>query len=275
MNIPGQPQPPRFSPRSDNSESFADLAIVVAVKNGANTISECLASVFWPLANGAKLYVFDALSSDNTRDIVLDHCPQAHYTCENDSGLYFAWNNAVKTVGESFVYFINCDDSLYSSENLQTLISALRADDRLVAASGKTLMTRQDGVERFAGKPMLRDWFAFDMPIITPATVFSVAALRSIGGFSTAYRISSDYDMLLRLLKRYKHGAFVFHDLVITRFSLGGMSNNHRSYAFREIRAIIATNLALWQFVVHMLWYVWNESKRQLLLGYFVLRARR
>src|SRR3569833_549068 len=98
---------------------FHDLAIIIAVKNGAKTISETLESLASTIGAGARLYVYDSNSIDGTKDIVLSHYPHAHYTCENDGGLYFAWNNAIASVQEPFLFIINCDDTLRSAENLQ------------------------------------------------------------------------------------------------------------------------------------------------------------
>ena len=251
--------------------SFKDLAIVISVKNGEETLEACLNSISIPVSQGAILYIFDAFSTDGTKKMIQRKYPDAIYFCKKDKGLYYAWNNAIETVSEPFLFFINCDDTLYSSTNLLKLVKILRMDGQVVASSGQTLMTRQDGVDRCAGQKIIRDWFIGDMPIVTPATVYVVKALKSIKGFDTCYNISSDYDMILRLLKKYGPTKFVFSKLVLVRFSLGGMSNKNHSRAFSEIRMIILKRLGLMKYILHILWYITLILKRRLLAMYFKL----
>ena len=249
--------------------SFRSLAVVIAVKNGNETIGACIESLAPIISGGAQIYIYDSKSEDGTRESALSRHPDAIYIYKQDDGLYDAWNRAIRQVSEPLIFFINCDDTLYSSENFSILIRILEDNELLVAASGKTVMSRMDGKIRFSGEPLKRNWFVGDMPLITPATVFSVAALRSIHGFNMAYRISADYDMVLRLLRKYRWQAFYFSDIAITNFSLSGMSNKYRKQAFKEIRKIVKSNIGLAGLFLHSLSVVWIDIKRLLLRIYF------
>lgn len=254
--------------------SLNDLALVIAVKDGEKTIEACLHSLAPAVADGARLYVYDALSTDGTREIVERQFPAVHYVYEADGGLYFAWNRALHEVGEKYLFYINCDDEIVSVANLNALLERLRQTDSLFACGGKTVMTRQDGAVRYAGKAPQRDWYVGDMPIITPATVFSVKALRQCNGYDTNYRISADYDLVLRMLRRYGHRSFAFVDLPITCFSLGGMSNQLRGKAFAEIDTIIRKNLGVGKLQLHRLVCRWIGLKRAMLNVYFKLSGQ-
>lgn len=254
--------------------SLSKLAFVIAVKNGAETIEACLDSLAPALAEGAKLYVYDSLSTDETRSIVTSRFPQAKYTCKKDGGLYYAWNLAIVQVAEPYLFFINCDDVLHSIRNLCSILGDLQANSEAVASSGQTVMTRIDGATRYAGSRLTRDWFVGDMPIVTPATIFTVRALRELNGFDTRYRISADYDLALRMLARYGHQAVLFRPLHILRFSLGGMSNKYRQQAFTEIRHIVSSNLGQVKLAWHLLSYAKIELKRTLLNLYLTVRPK-
>ena len=143
-----------------------------------------------------------------------------------------------------------------------------------VASSGQTIMTRIDRATRCAGTRLTRDWFVGDMPIVTPATIFTVRALRELDGFDTQYRISADYDLALRMLARYGHQAILFRPLHIVRFSLGGMSNKYRKQAFTEIRHIVSSNLGRVKLAWHQISYARIELKRTLLNLYLVVRSK-
>lgn len=252
--------------------SLENLAFVIAVKNGEHTIGACLDSIAPALLLGAKVYVYDSISTDETQTIIERRCKQARYVREKDGGLYFAWNRAIAEVAEPYIFFINCDDVLYSIQNLAALLCALQANKAAIASSGQTVMTRTDGALRFGGAPVTRDWFVGDMPIVTPATIFNVSALRDMGGFDTQYRISADYDLMLRLLKRYGHRSFIYAPLVILRFSLEGMSNKYRNTAFGEIDKIVDINLGHVKLFLHRFNCMIIEFKRSLLNVYFRFR---
>jgi glycosyltransferase involved in cell wall biosynthesis len=253
---------------------LSKLAFVIAVKNGAKTIAACLDSLAPALAEGAQLYVYDSLSTDDTQSIVASRFPKARYTCKKDGGLYYAWNLAIVEVAEPYLFFINCDDTLHSTSNLCSILGDLKDNSEAVASSGQTIMTRIDGATRYAGARLTQDWFVGDMPIVTPATIFTVRALRELDGFDTRYRISADYDLALRMLARYGHRAILFRPLHILRFSLGGMSNIYRKQAFMEIRHIVSRNLGRTKLAWHLLSHAKIELKRTLLNLYFMVRPK-
>lgn len=253
---------------------LSKLALVIAVKNGAETIAACLDSLAPALAKGAKLYVYDSLSTDGTQSIVAARFPKARYVCKKDGGLYYAWNLAIAEVVEPYLFFINCDDTLHSMANLCSILTDLQESSKAVASSGQTIMTRVDGATRYAGARLTRNWFVGDMPIVTPATIFTVRVLRELHGFDTRYRISADYDLALRMLARYGHHAVLFRPLPILRFSLGGMSNMYRKQAFIEIRHIVSSNLGQARLALHILSHARIELKRILLSLYFMMRPK-
>lgn len=254
---------------------LSDFAIVMAVRNGADTIAAALDSIAAALAQGAELWVYDAESVDATRDIVLARVPDAHYTCRMDGGLYFAWNKAIGEVTQPFLYFLNCDDKLVSEEVLIEMVGRLQNANNLTAVHGKTRMRRADGAIRFAGEAVHTDAFYGDMPIVTPASVYRVSHLRSIGGFNTAYSISADYDLVQRLLQRHSHSAFSFIDEPVTDFALEGMSNAQRQAAFAQIRTIIRHNLGYGGLIRHSIWFGFTEFKRLLLSLYFAMAGKK
>ena len=254
--------------------TFTKLAFVIAVKNGAETIAACLDSIAPALAKGANLYVYDSLSTDDTQSTVASRFPQARYVCKKDGGLYYAWNLAIIEVVEPYIFFINCDDTLHSIKNLCSILGDLYEHSDAVPRSGQTIMTRIDGATRYAGTRLTRDWFVGDMPIVTPATIFSVRALRELNGFDVRYRISADYDLALRMLARYGHRAVFFSPLPILHFSLGGMSNTYRKQAFTEIHHIVKINLGRVKLAWHLLLYARIELKRTLLNIYVLMRSK-
>lgn len=250
-----------------------NLAIIIAVKNGAETIEKTLISIEPAIKSGAKLYVFDSLSTDGTRNIVKNIFPEVYYFYEKDYGLYYAWNKAIENVKERYILFLNADDSLNSYSNLVALVNELENDSLIVAAGGKTQMVRKDGVIRYAGQKLNRNWFVGDMPFVTLATIFRTDGLKKIGGFDVQYRISADYEMLLKLLCEFGYKRILFKDLPIIHFSLHGMSNQNRAQAFAEVKQIVYRKLGLRKFFYHSIVMCWIDFKRNILGIYFRIKG--
>jgi glycosyltransferase involved in cell wall biosynthesis len=251
---------------------LGDLAIVLAIKNGASTVGACLDSIQGAISEGASLYVYDAKSTDGSSEIIFSKIEPVLYSCQEDGGLYFAWNKALLDVKERYIFFLNCDDELCSLENLVAAVYELRCAPDAVAAGGKTLMLRADGKLSFRGRRLSRNWFIGEMPVVTPATVFLVSALRSIRGFDTQYKISSDYDMLSRLLLRFGRSNFIFLPLPIVRFSLNGMSNTRRTLALREVRRIVVERHGLAFGLAHVALEGISFLKRSILYMFFLYK---
>ena len=78
-----------------------DFAFIIAVKNGAKTIENTFTSALPIINKGCAVYFFDSCSTDGTSEIISDiqkKYSNIHHFCEDDGGLYYAWNKALKVV---------------------------------------------------------------------------------------------------------------------------------------------------------------------------------
>jgi len=249
-----------------------DLTIVISVLNGMKTILQTLNSLNSCVEeHGATLIIYDAGSKDATIKIIKECALQYTLICEKDHGLYHAWNKAIERAKTDYIFFINSDDSLIGSEKLSILLKSLKSNKELVAASGNTKMTRQDGKIARRGRKLCHNKFYGEMPLVTPATIFSRDALLGVGKFDLQFKIASDYDLVQRLLLKHGFSKFVYFNLDIVNFSIEGMSNTQTSIVNSEIWKIFGKNLTLFDQFIHLGHRLTLLLKRKILE--FYLRA--
>ena len=190
--------------RDRESGSHARIAVVVAVKNGARTIEECLRSVLEQTLEQVELVVIDGDSRDGTTDILNNYGEHLTYWASApDTGVYQAWNRALAHVGADWVLFLGADDRLYSSETLALASERLRALAEVERiAYGSVMWHREDGrTEPTWGS----DWttagrrFRLEMTLPHQATFHHASLFHEFGGFNESYRIAGDYEFMLRV----------------------------------------------------------------------------
>jgi glycosyltransferase involved in cell wall biosynthesis len=204
------------------------ISVVVAVRNGAATLQRCLDSVFDQAFEEWELIVIDGGSSDGTQDILERNARRIHYSVsEPDRGIYHAWNKALPETRGAWLCFLGADDRLHRPDVLQRMAGRLMAAEgsfrvvygsvNVVDASGLVLST--------VGLPWpaVRGEFLDHMAVPHQAVFHHRSLFDRNGRFDERYRISGDYELLLREL--VEHDAMFVPDLIIADMGSGGLSD--------------------------------------------------
>jgi glycosyltransferase involved in cell wall biosynthesis len=198
--------------------------VVVAVRNGAQTIAQCIDSVIRQENCNVQLIVVDNLSTDNTKQIVTSYGDLVDtYLRESDTGIYDAWNKALSRACGDWCAFLGADDYYVDSTSIRRLISA--AEDsvsKVVFAYGGLLMLgagREYVVNPEVGNPRKQ---VLGPMLPHPGSIHCTESLKKLGGFNEKFQISGDRDALVRLLA---FGTVARSPSVTTAVRLGGISN--------------------------------------------------
>lgn len=204
------------------------ISVVTAVFNRVDTVADALASVAaqtWPQV---EHIVIDGASTDGT----LKHLQAmqeglAVLVSEPDRGIYEALNKGIRLASGDVVGFLHADD-LYESTDVLARVAQAFEDPAVDAVYGDLVYTRRSDPTQ-----VVRYWRAgafkpgcLNAGWMPPHPTFYVrrSVYQRLGLFDTAYRISADYDTVLRFLGR---GGVKPHYLpqVLVRMRLGGVSN--------------------------------------------------
>jgi glycosyltransferase involved in cell wall biosynthesis len=215
------------------AEERPSISIVTVTLNSREHIEDTIASVRSQSYPSIEHVIVDGGSTDGTLDVIKAHEKGlADWISEPDRGIADAFNKGLAMTSGDYVLFLNADDWLADSEALS----------RAMAAAGSLpdiIFGDCDVVERDTGRVLHRldhGWspiaFRLGRMINHPALFTHRSYFRKYGEFDTSFRISMDFELLLRgaLQSRIVHVASV-----ITNMRSGGVSMRHREAVVSEI----------------------------------------
>ena len=215
------------------------ITVITAVFNRAGTVGQALGSVAEQTWRDVEHVVIDGASTDGTLGVLEAHRRQlAVLVSEPDGGIYDALNKGLRHATGDVVGVLHADDT-FESPDVLARVAAAFADPTVDAVYGDLVYVREQDptqvvrywrADAFEPGCLERGW----MP---PHPTFYVrrAVYERLGGFDTRFRISADYDCILRFLGR---GGIrpAYLPQVLVRMRLGGISN-------RSLRNLVRKSL--------------------------------
>ena len=213
------------------------VTVVTAVYNGQSYLAACLESVLRQDYPNIEHIVLDGASNDGTVDVLQHYDDRiALWRSEPDAGVYDAWNRGIAEARGEWICFLGVDD-----EFLPGAISAYMAlaakNPNAEYLSSKVRWVHRSGYERMIGRPW--SWRQFSRWMCT-AHVGSMHHRRlfdRVGKYDTSYRISGDYELLLRARGELRAG---YMPVVTVMMRAGGVSDLRVAY-LEQARAKVAT----------------------------------
>jgi glycosyltransferase len=204
------------------------LSIITATYDAAETVTGSLLSVAAQSHPDVEHWVIDGGSTDGTQAIVQAHASRlAGFVSEPDRGIYDALNKGIRRATGEAVGFLHADD-VYAADDVLATIAAAFADPAIDAVYGDlTYVDRHDTARvirywkagAYDRSSLVRGW----MP---PHPTFYVrrSVYERLGLFDTRYRISADYESVVRFLFVNRIRA-VYIPKVLVSMRVGGVSN--------------------------------------------------
>ena len=192
------------------------VSVIIPCYNQAHYLGDALASIAAQTHGQPEVIVVDDGSTDNAVEVAKRY-PGVRYVRQDNGGLAAARNTGIRHSTGDRLVFLDADDRLLPSA-LRVGLTGLAARPghafvygrwRLIGADGSVLPTSDQGqVDDDPYRELLRMCF-----ISTPAAVmYRRAAVIAAGGFDTTVSPSADYDLYLRLTRRWPvscHGELV------------------------------------------------------------------
>jgi len=199
------------------------FSIVTVCFNSEKTIAQTIESILAQSCQEWEHIIIDGASRDGTQDIVRKYEPQykgrLKFISEPDKGIYDAMNKGVKMASGEIVGILNSDD-WYEPNALDEIALAAARSPGCDIYYGTVRLIAGDDQER-----SLERWShlrLFNRTLFHPACFVSSATYRKFGLFDMQYRITADYDFLLRV--RIGGGSFVPVDAILSNFRITGTS---------------------------------------------------
>lgn len=197
--------------------------------NAENTISDTLLSVQQQDYPAFEHIIVDGMSTDDTLEKVRSF-PSGiiRIISEKDDGLYDALNKGADNAKGDVIVLLHADDTLADRHVLQRMATLFEGNTSLdaVAASVKIFRKGDSKPYRIYDATKFRTWqFRLGMQPPHPGFFVRKEAFRKVGFYRTMYKISGDFDWLLRAIRICNLKVHYTNDVVVHMLD-GGISSS-------------------------------------------------
>ena len=174
------------------------VTVVTAVCNGQPYVAGCLESVLLQDYPNIEHIVMDGGSSDGTVDVLRQYEDRiALWRSEPDRGIYNAWNKALVEARGEWICFLGADDEFLPGA-VSSYMAFAAKNPQAEYISSKAKLVFASGKERIIGRPWAWRELLKQMCICHVGSMHKKSLFMRLGYFDTSYRISGDYEFLLR-----------------------------------------------------------------------------
>jgi glycosyltransferase involved in cell wall biosynthesis len=174
------------------------VTVITAVFNGRPHLTGCLDSVLRQDYPNIEHILWDGGSTDGTVDILRQYDDRiALWRSEPDKGIYDAWNKALLEARGEWICFLGADDELLPDavSSYMAFASENRGAEYL-ASKGRVV--HPSGYEEIYGRPWTWKKFSRRMYALHVGSMHKKTLFERYGHFDTSYRMTADYEFLLR-----------------------------------------------------------------------------
>jgi glycosyltransferase involved in cell wall biosynthesis len=186
---------------------MARVSVVVPCYNQAHFLAEAIESALTQTYRPLEVIVVDDGATDDTAEVAARY-PDVRCVRQNNQGLAAARNAGLRVSTGEQVVFLDADDRLLP-DGIAAGAAALAAYPEAAFAVGRYRPITADGTPLPAPvRPrVIQDHYVSLVRrcwITMPATVLHRrAVLRAVGGFDPRLRCAEDYDLYLRITRRF------------------------------------------------------------------------
>ena len=209
------------------------ISIITATFNSAKTLKDTIQSVLRQTNKDFEYLIIDGGSTDETIDIVKSYesefSGRLKWVSEKDQGIYDAMNKGIKMASGDVVGILNSDDYFTSDDILQTVDNAFKSHE-IDAIYGDIHFIRDGAPDKcvryYSSRMFSPFWLRFGFMPAHPSFFCKREVFEKAGLYSLDYKIGADYEMMVRLFKKYRiKSLYINKDFVTMR--TGGASNNN------------------------------------------------
>jgi len=218
------------------------ISLVTACYNSAATLPDTLCSIRSQQGCSFEYIVIDGGSFDGTLGLieaekVAPGTRLVTWISESDQGIYDALNKGISLARGEVLGFLHADD-VFAHPQVLSQVSACFDDPSVVVCYGDLEYVWRDAPNRvmrhwqagqFMQARLRRGW----MPP-HPTLYVRRSWYEAHGGFDTSYRISADYDLILRLFSDLSDFQVAYIPEVLVRMRAGGASNRSLRNVLRK-----------------------------------------
>ena len=221
------------------------ISVITVCFNAKKELSETFRSVREQDSNLFEYVIIDGDSKDGSKELFESNADIIDVLIsEADQGIYDAMNKGMKNSKAPFLWFMNAGDLFYEADTVKKVCEHLKlsgawasyGDAMLIDVDHNQLGLRRGSAPRELGFKSLK----YGMEVCHQAFVVHRDC---VSDYSLDYKISSDIDWMLRILK--KCGPFQKHEAIYCNFLIGGISSNIYRKSWKERYKVLSSHYGL------------------------------
>ena len=211
------------------------ISIITITYNSAKTLPRALESVQSQNYDDIEHIIVDGASTDGTVELIKAYA-NAQFTMHNsqctikwisepDGGIYDALNKGIRMATGDVIGFLHSDDAFYSPDSVAQIAAAF-ADGKVDVVYGDLQYCHGDKVTRrwvsnaFNPRALKYGWMPPHPTLYVRRKVY-----QEVGEYDAWFRISADYDMILRIFTAGYNSRYIPE--VLVKMETGGASNRN------------------------------------------------
>jgi glycosyltransferase involved in cell wall biosynthesis len=181
------------------------VSVITPSFNAARFLEETIQSVLAQDYPYIEYIVMDGGSTDGSLNILRSYADRLTYSSGADEGAADAINNGFAKARGEILAWLGADDT-YLPGAVSKAVAALNCNPDAAAVYGEGYWTDAQGqvLGSYPTEDFDPNMFARECCICQPACFFRRDAVEAVGMLNPALRSSFDYDLWIRLTKRYR-----------------------------------------------------------------------
>jgi len=206
------------------------VTIITVCFNSERTIRGTIESVLSQTYDDIEYIIVDGDSTDGTMNVVNNYVDDIDIVVsEPDKGIYDAMNKGLSLASGDAIGILNSDDFYNYTDVIKRVVEQFSNEPDSDIVFGDVVFVDSDDTDkivRFYNSARFKPWkLRFGWMPPHPATFIKKSSYNSTGQYSLDYRISSDYEMFVRLLM-VNASVISRLDSVLVKMRAGGVSTS-------------------------------------------------
>ncbi|MBN8133413.1 glycosyltransferase family 2 protein [Vibrio vulnificus] len=221
------------------------VSVITATYNSSQTIVDTVRSLEGQTYSDIEYIIVDGASKDNTLQVIEQNCSRvSKIISEPDRGIYDALNKGIQAATGDIIGFLHSDDLLAYPQAIADLVNTMQASQSQAVYADLEYVSKDDISKtvrlwtsgEYQKQNLLNGW----MPP-HPTFYMRRECYQALGMFDLSFRISADYDSLLRYLW-LNSVTMSYLPKVLIKMRVGGASNRSLRNIYKksceDIRAL-------------------------------------
>ena len=207
---------------------YMKISIITITYNSIRTLQRTLDSVQSQHFADIEHILVDGASTDGTREMIAayaKHHKNVRWVSEPDEGIYHALNKGIRMATGDIIGFLHSDDVLYSADSIGHIAAAFEQPEIEVVYGDLQYCKDDKVVRRWRSNSFRPSTLKYGWMPPHPTVYVRREVYEQVGPYDEWFRISADYDMMLRIFTAGYKSYYLPEVLVC--MNTGGASNKN------------------------------------------------